>query len=432
MQIIREVFSYGAAFLLSCGPAQVFGLIKGAIDYFRLSKLQSKIAAVSAEVESLQRQANTGIALLAKKAKKVHLESKLQERKDSLFADCLALIPFVGAIFSWRVFCKNSPCDAQDMPEYAVKHLLENHPKTFAQLLFYPLAGQAQEDEDWYREAATVKIGVFDPKAKDNVRFLTAKLRQHDNQHPRPTVVLFHGNMMTGDQMSDRANMYFRQGYDVLCPTMGGFPGSDPVKTCEESSYRDVEGIKRHLERLGVKEVGFHGLSIGGSLAFQAAVGATNAKELKVKFVMAEQTFTSAIDAAANVAGNTISPSLKPFARGVARASFPQKRKIMLAEDVIIETDGLDNRKKAELMKEKKIPLFVMKSTQDHIMGRDPSPDGNVYLANFADDLLQARYDDAPEKNNFIDTIFGGHCESFRNTPKWRAFLEQAMPLAPL
>ena len=61
-----------------------------------------------------------------------------------------------------------------------------------------------------------------------------------------------------------------------------------------------LRGFISFLQRQGVTAVGYHGISIGGTLAFQAATAETRATTVKTKFVVADQTFTKPADVAAN------------------------------------------------------------------------------------------------------------------------------------
>lgn len=421
--IVKEVFSYATAFLLSCGPSQIFGLVKGALDLYRLVKIQNKISAIGKELAT----ASSPTSLLANRAKLIRLESKKEEKQLSLQADCLALLPFCGAMLSWRAFDSTKSIKGSIMPEFAMKHLLENHQKLLAKTLFYPLSGMSFPHDDYLPHAEKVAIQVFDPKSTNHSRYLTAKFLRHDALLPRPTVVCFHGNYMTGDQMINAAQKYYNQGYDVLCPTMGGYEGSDPVKTDEESSYRDVEGIKLFLQKEGVTEAGYHGLSIGGSLAFQAATGAS-ASTVQTKFVVADQTFTSAMDVAENIISSNVSRLIAPFAKGVARACFPKGRKILLGENVVTETDGLDNLKKAALLAERNIPLFVIKASLDHIMGSSLSAHGRRYEHNFADDLIKARYGTDSKGTKYVESLCENHSFPFYGSLNWKQFIHTYMP----
>ncbi|MBS0655943.1 MAG: hypothetical protein JSR46_09215, partial [Verrucomicrobia bacterium] len=275
MNLVVDGLAVTASFLLSCGPSQLFGLIKGGIDLVRLAKIQYKISQVNEEIKSLQ---TGGLGekkvenLTVKLAKRASYESKYESKLRDLTADAVALIPFVGAILSWRVFSGDWGAPGRDIVEHAIPQMLGDHSKVIAPI-FYLLSGSGNSQP--MPEGAG--IPVVDTSGVRQLNFI---FHQHDSERPRPTVVIFHGNKMTGEHMDTFGDFYHSLGYDVLMPTIGGYPGSDQVETSEESTYRDVEGIKKFLQLKGVTEVGYHGFSIGGSLAFQAAVGATSATAL--------------------------------------------------------------------------------------------------------------------------------------------------------
>ena len=84
-------------------------------------------------------------------------------------------------------------------------------------------------------------------------QFLDAMFLQGIDTSPNaPAVVIFHGNGVTCYQMYEMGKWYQNQGYNVLMPTMGGYPGSPGVHTSEASSYQDVEAIKKYLEKRGL------------------------------------------------------------------------------------------------------------------------------------------------------------------------------------
>lgn len=427
---IAEGFAYLTGVILSCGPSQLFGLIKGTIDLIRLTSIQSKLSRYSEEAKRIELLSLSGqkglekqnVRMLSKLAK---YESRYNEKVRDLKADAIALIPLLGAILSWRMYAKEPSMGNVGMFEYALPQMFGDHKKTFAGLIFYPISGM---DYPICKSNHTVKIPVQDVS---KTRELDARLYQHDPLHPRETIVLFHANAMTCDGMGMYARYYLDRGYDVLAPTLGGYAGSDfSVRTCEASTYRDLEGIKLYLDMLGVKKAGYHGFSIGGSLAFQAAAAPSQAK-VETAFVVADQTFTTGMEVAANVVTNGGAGAIAPLARGTARAALPEGEKIIFSKKVSVTTDGLDNRKKAALMKKANIPLFVIKVTDDMMMGKGKRDSNGRYESNFADDLMDARYGKEAEamKASNMAAISGGHCTFFGTnhdaTSKLDEFLKQ-------
>jgi hypothetical protein len=200
--VIAEGFAYLTGIILSCGPSQIFGLVKGAIDVARLTSIQSKLSRYSEEVKGVEQLVQRGtqgldkqnVRLLSKVAK---YESRLSEKYRDIKADALALIPFFGAILSWRMYSKEPGYGNAGLFEYAIPQMFGEHTKTFAGLIFYPLAGEEREIKE---SPNAVKIEVHDAS---RTRFLDARFYQHDPKQPRETVVISHGNGMTCDDMKD-------------------------------------------------------------------------------------------------------------------------------------------------------------------------------------------------------------------------------------
>jgi esterase/lipase len=385
MVCLKKIGSELLGIPLSMGPAQAFGVINGVKNFIVLMQLQSKIKGTSEKIKKLSQSTlsspTTGDALLVQQAKLQALKNRETETLKSLEADIVALAPFLGAFFARKVL--QSQDDKAPFIEFSTKRFLESF-KVVRQL-FYPntlnihYQSPTSANEIYKQmnlrddQLKTVRIPVMDPKCSVGTRSLDARHFQHDPNSPRTTVIIFHGNADNCDSMANRAKTFYELGYDVLVPTMGGYPGSDPIYTSEESTLRDVEAAKVFLEKAGVAEIGIFGYSIGGSLAFQA--GATDSStNLKIKFVMVDRTFNRATDVAANHMhrkhGTKI---LKPFARGCARAAFPKNRKVILGKkkngsNVVATTDGLDNEAKAKKIRDNQIPLYVIYSTKDEMM----------------------------------------------------------------
>jgi len=445
---IKYFLGYVGGVVISCGPSQAYGLIKGAIDAARLAVIQAKIfyyGYMQKECQSSYFHTTTkelsgkisdekGVQKGLEDVATIQLRHNQELRTlkvRAIKADALALIPFVGAIFSWRVYQKDSSLDPFRVFESATEQILEDYTQLTAKALFYPGAMPGVLRERSNNLSYKISIPVFDPHVQGGKRELRAYHIKHDDASVRPTVVIFHGNAMTSEDMLKLGQYYYYLGYDALMPTMGGYPGSPGISTTEESSYRDVEAIKLYLQNMGVTGVGYHGLSIGGSLAFQGAVGETAATKLQTKFVVADQTFTAAEHTAENVVANGPGAAICPFARGAARACFPQYR-VDLGRGVATRCDGLNNEEKTKRMRDRNIPLFVVKASKDHIMAiKIEDEKGEHYEQNLGDRLLKARYEDH-NLNNSI-TLSGGHSSSLlRDLPACRTlreFTAQAMPV---
>ncbi len=227
----------------------------------------------------------------------------------------------------------------------------------------------------------------------------------------KPTVVMFHGNGMTGLDFGAMIDTY-QEEYNVVTVTMGGYPGSDEsILTSEISTYQDAHAVMNYLKGLGATDVIAHGTSIGGTLAFAAA----DLHPDLVKVVVAHQTFNRAKDVAANTLNHLIGKRQgflpAPVIRGAIGAAFPQGQivpGVVRADGTPYMTDGLDNAKKAS-QAHFKAEVIVIKGEQDIMMGRNKR--GNVFQEDFAEDILRARYKDAEEDPIVLN---GGHVDWLR------------------
>lgn len=109
-QYIAQGAAFAAGVLLSCGPSQIFGIIKGGIDLIRLASLQRKISTVNQAIEHQKKTAHlTDHEISAIPPEKVaKYRASFDNQLNKLKADGLALIPFIGAISSWRTYMKGS------------------------------------------------------------------------------------------------------------------------------------------------------------------------------------------------------------------------------------------------------------------------------------------------------------------------------------
>lgn len=440
-RIAAEASLYLTGIALSCGVSQVYGLIKGTLDLKKYFALSSKIKEWQ-RVESLcgakrfDELKNTGAFkrlqsqlpaeseeilykhILAKtKDRLFDLRERREIRKTSLKKDLVSLIPVVGALFAWRIGAGKCAKEFSMLPffEHAFAHATDLRKGQIQKMFYLKSGSKAMTGTENH-----VKIPV-----DSRGGYLDAIFCQGACALPTgPTVVIFHGNACTCDNMVDIGEWYAWQGYNILIPTMGGYPGSPGVSTSEGSSYQDVEAVKIYLESRGIKQAGYHGLSMGGTLAFQAATGKSESK-VETLFVVADQTLSHA----EGVVERMVCSCLGSIARGVARMAFP-KKKVRLSDTLVVETDGLDNLRKARLLRSSKIPLLAIKSSLDSLMGKDLQPEMR-FKDNFADDLAAARYGkELGIKDDFVVEIAGEHGTSFRSSfeakQKLKKFIKQS------
>ena len=137
------------------------------------------------------------------------------------------------------------------------------------------------------------------------------------------TMILFHGNGMVGEQMTDTALQYQKKGWNVIMVTMGGYPDSDPsIGTSEESTIQDVHAVLREIEGRGVQEIGVHGFSIGCSLAMHATQLSS-----KVKVAVLDKPFSSVQNVAVTLLRNTMRKTdRRLFQKANASAEYEIKR----------------------------------------------------------------------------------------------------------
>ena len=165
----------------------------------------------------------------------------------------------------------------------------------------------------------------------------------------KPTMVVFHGNGGTGDDMCQTANYYKELGWNVVTVTMGGYPGSDEgLRTTEATTIQDTKAVLDHLKKEhGVTTIGVHGYSIGGSLAINATRLSPD-----VKLVVADRTFTTARNVGGNLVRNLFGIVSKKVApegatKSVVGTVFPKGKSVPGVSEGI-KTNGLNNIESVE------------------------------------------------------------------------------------
>lgn len=359
-----------------------------------------------------------------------HYKKGRRELKKELVVTALSLIPLLGGIVllsdylakrSLKLAAGNS-VDSGSIP---------NDLETLARLALYPGMGEKALNTSWDKNRIKIEVPLDFSHAEAGFRQLDAIHFKTENV-AGPTVVIYHGNGMTCDDTRRLGLWYFSQGYNVLMPTIGGYSGSSGVVPSEASNMQDVEAVKEYLHHLGVREVGYHGISLGGSLALFSATGPSKYEKIKTVFVVADQTFTSAADAGENLIRNTqlLPKSMRRLARTVMTLAAPAGQEVDLGQDadgkrVVAVTTGLDNRSYAQQLKAKRVPLLVIQSTCDDFMGKDKKKIGQKeyeYATGFGDELLEARYDVVNESNTILLPGWG-HATDIANRNSTRCLL---------
>ena len=454
--IFKQTAFYTGSIVLSLGPSQIFGVIKGVIDSVRLVKVQAKIHNLGKLQSQLDKNKvidKRKVENISKKLGKIMEEKgnlnksdimgiiennkkKSAKLKNSLLVDAVAMVPLAGTSLSCRVhrgywgLKASKGVELGSDKEVALENKYKTKMKEDIENLFYPGAGLEYNNLNGKKKQwdATYKSWSADQKlefkefngieslfpymndVKIKVDFTGESERNLSAWHyiydkNAPTVVIFHGNAMIGPETLDQAYIYAKAGYNVLMPTMGGYPGSEGVKTSEASSYEDVEAIKKYLFENGVEAAGYHGVSIGGTLAFQAAAGDSN-YSIKSLFVTADRTFASGKKVAERILGNKFL-LLKPFGKAGGKVGVPKGLQVNLGNNLVITTDGLDNIAKAKKLKDKDVTIIAIEAEDDQLMGKGKGEKKK----NFSRDILAARYPGLSEdkRNEKLIVIEGNH-----------------------
>lgn len=208
----------------------------------------------------------------------------------------------------------------------------------------------------------------------------------------RPLVVLFGGNLCNALGLEGTAIQYYDKGYNVLMVTRGGYLNTDTIATSEATMYQDVAAVKAYINSLGYPSAGYHGQSLGAVEATAAAVH-KDGVQLGTDFVVVDRAFTDAADSCERVAGNDLSRVFKPMGRAAGKTATPKGLRVQLPSGDTVTTDGMDNRRKLQILAETDIPVVCIMGENDAIMGAGDH--------NFATDLNRA----AGEKNAVITNI---------------------------
>lgn len=407
-EAVGKGIGLAVGFIASCGLSQLYGLIKGSVQLIKTAHCSYQIKKIDKQMEKIR-------ALPPEKQEQLEFTQELRDRivhkkeheKDELKHAGLALIPGVGAILAVKY--KNYSVGPLAPGVSVLEDIVEAaKPEGIPQVLF-PGAKAANRAawncERWHSalHAEFLKMPVKMEGGK--TRSIDALWVPGKDCSPSDrTVILYHGNAMNMWGMYDRALPYIEAGFNVLVTTIGGkqyeqVDPSDPMNagfaTNELSMYADVDAEFAFLESKGVKEVGVHGLSIGGTKAFQAAAKYQD----KVKFVVAEQTLTSAGDVAANIANNVA------YAGNLGRAIGNQAAPLGGYDAANKNrTDGLNNKAKAKMIQAE---VIAIAAKEDLLMGKDKHQ--RLYKKNFAEELMQARYKEEAREPLWIE---GGHSAS--------------------
>lgn len=404
--LIGEAKFIGCVVIIKSVVSSLFlalNLASSGIKYLSLTR-KHDVARVSPETDKDKKLCLT----------KIHnLLAELKENGHCIISSALCMIPYVGVfgagLYSSYMASKSlqsttfSARCAEALTQHTLAPFLEMFPLigSVAQKSLYFLTGQKSTAEtSRIHKLKAEMLGAvpltIPVERGDGVAHTIScyHIVQPKEVLDPPTIVIFHGNGVTGIDMEDTAKLYKERGCNVVLVTLGGYPTSDEgLQTTEATTIQDVHAVLRYLEGLGVENIGVHGLSLGASLAMHA----TQLSD-KVKIAILDKPFDNVRNVAANVANNSLHKFIRlllppAIVKGIFGRAFPVGRMVPgvnKPDGSDYFTDGLDNRRKAKLFDH---PLVCFGGSRDHLMGYNRvSLDGefSYYSGNFAVDLSAA------------------------------------------
>lgn len=314
--------------------------------------------------------------------------------RNQLITAGLCFIPWVGFLAAGIFAKKCSPHVLDSGVHGCVEAFTETLFIPFRGLIkrwFFPLSGRrrmAHYSQPLDTRRILIPVTRIDRKTQKLFRssiecFASSKTNNWKNG----ALVMFHGNCETAQRPNGQEREYVAKGFNVFRITLGGYPTQEldvgpPMQTTEGSIYQDADAIIQYVKELGCRSIAVHGTSLGAVPAFAAAVLHPDV----VKIVIADRAFSRSRDVVANVVKNLFaSMGLAKWVptsiyRGIGGAGFPIG---IQTAGIPLPIDGMDNRRKASLMKAR---LITVESTDDEFMSVRP------WGQNFSQDLLRARY----------------------------------------
>jgi len=226
------------------------------------------------------------------------------------------------------------------------------------------------------------------------------------------TVIVSHGTASTLYSTYYISKVYQEMGYNVLAYTIGGKQykqmdppadgNNDKIVGNELTAAQDVDGVMEALKVKGIKQVTWHGHSLGG---LSMSIGAEKYGKgcprrgvedyPEVERIIVDQTFTDGESTAANFANNFLGFEWRDVGSGLGTAAAPIGR-----TDGIHTTTGINNLARLEKLKNSAVEVYAFASPQDHLMGYDWNTRHLQYDSNFPIDLFNARYPDPHARPN--------------------------------
>ena len=224
---------------------------------------------------------------------------------------------------------------------------------------------------------------------------------KNTNDPQAGTVIIYHGNGMTSDDMTNEWGYYKSRGMNVLLVNVRKYAKSSPAETTELGFYYDAEAALKFVlsQDIAKDKIIVHGFSMGGIPATATAYFFPT----HIKALVLDHTLTSVKEVFQNVT-QFKGPLLPAVVIGAARGAFPEGKKaednpewepIPDAKEFV--TDNCSNLAKVGNLN---MEIFIIQGDSDEIMNQE-----------FGNEFYRARYpeiEDAEHKRKHLITIEDG------------------------
>jgi predicted alpha/beta-fold hydrolase len=259
-----------------------------------------------------------------------------------------------------------------------------------------------------YAEAKKGAIALAKQWSTEIVHFLTrdnVKLAGYwyEASPKAPTVILFHGNAMSAEDMvcSQWRSFYHDRGFNILVVEYRGYglsEGEAAGVNQEMEAYFDAEAALKFVYSKGIQpdKVIAHGYSLGG--AYATALGYF----FQLPTIILQNTFTTCAEVMSHASGLSLRPMEKIVGSIYKNNVVEKNSEIPSSKDLV--TDGFDSLSKVKKMWGN---IFVISGKQDTLMPM-----------RFAEAFIAAQYAETNAPGQFLAKVDGAHgdCDAiFRN-----------------
>jgi len=383
-------------FLLSCGPSQLYGVLKLLFHGTRLLVRKISTFKTTCQLRSQAERVDTlkGPALFTVEYSKSLKDRKIQKKETpSLLArkkiltvaatgdqkgcvqGLLSLVPGIGAFLAASYGGHKASSPLGPMVEDACR-IRGKRDEVFPQT-------RIQYSEDWINTLQAtqefITVPFYDSDGNPKERKIESMWIEGDRN--KPTIVLSHGNDANLYSMYSIAEKYKEMGYSVLAYTAGGreYPqhnapddANNDFSTSELSLYEDVDGVMQCLHEKGIKKVAWHGYSMGGGTAMQAAYKYGKEAQTEehcalmkehpdmpeVTHVLGDKIFTSVGAVSATYAKKDV--DLPNIGFAVGKGMTPEHH-----SNGIHTTDGLNNLRKRQALRSSGVSFLFVNAHDD-------------------------------------------------------------------